>query len=80
MNYEYPLDYETYSVKDIEKIIDFLSYLEDNLKVLDPDTFKKKYNIYRNTLSSIKEEKRIDKEFTSLSGISIYKTAKKFGL
>ena len=32
MAYDYPLDYETYSIEEIEIIIDFLSYLEDNVK------------------------------------------------
>lgn len=78
--YDYPLDYLTYSIDEIAKIIDFLSYLEDNVKHLDYDTFKKKYNIYRNTINSIQEEKRINKEFLELSGISIFQKAKELCL
>ena len=34
MSYEYPIDYQTYSIEEVEVIIDFLSYLEDNIKHL----------------------------------------------
>ena len=80
MSYEYPLDYSTYSIEEIETIIDFLSYLEENHKHLDFKIFKTKYNAYRNTLNSKSEEKRIDREFQRLSGISIYRKAKELGL
>ena len=80
MSYEYPVDYQTYTIEEVEKIIDFLSYLEDNLKHLDFNTFKTKYNIYRNTLNSKQEEKRIDREFEKLTGISVYRKARELGL
>lgn len=80
MNYVYPVDYDTYSIPEVEKIIDFLSYLEDNRKHLDFQTFKQKYDVYRETLNSLSEEKRISKEFEKLSGISIYTCARELGL
>lgn len=80
MSYEYPIDYQTYTIEEVEKIIDFLSYLEDNVKHLDFNTFKTKYNVYRNTLNSKQEEKRIDKEFLKLTGISVYRKARELGL
>ena len=80
MDYEYPLDYETYSIKEIEVLVDFLSYLEDNGKHPDFCLFKTKYDLYRKTLNSVQEEKRIDREFEKLSGISIYRTARGLGL
>lgn len=80
MSYEYPIDYASYSVDEVVKIIDFLTYIEENIKHLDFSTFKNKYNVYRNTLNSKAEEKRIDKEFQKLTGISIYRKAKELGL
>ncbi|MBP5342856.1 UPF0223 family protein [bacterium] len=80
MTYDYPLDYETYSIKEIEIIIDFLAYLEDNIKHYDFKTLEKKYKLYRSTINSKKEEKRINEEFEKLSGISIYRTLREFGL
>ena len=80
MSYSYPLDYQTYSTDEIVKIIDFLDYLEENLKHLDFKTFKMKYDVYRKTINSKSEEKRIDKEFEKLTGISIYRKARELGL
>jgi len=80
MNYTYPLDYDTYNKDEIAIIIDFLIYVEENLKHIDFKTLEMKYNNYRNTISSIKEEKRINKEFLALTGIDIYKTLRKYGL
>lgn len=80
MNYEYPLDYSLYSKEEIIKIIDFFAYIEDNLKSLDKETLKIKYNVYRNIINSKAEEKKIEKEFLKVSGISIYEILKKFGL
>ena len=80
MSYEYPIDYASYDMDEVIKIIDFLTYLEENVKHLDFNTFKSKYNVYRNTLNSKAEEKRIDKEFQKLTGISIYRKAKELGL
>lgn len=80
MSYSYPLDYQTYSTDEIIKIIDFLDYLEENLKHLDFKTFKMKYDVYRKTINSKSEEKRIDKEFEKLTGISIYRKARELGL
>ena len=80
MSYSYPLDYQTYSTDEIVKIIDFLDYLEENLKHLDFKTFKTKYDVYRKTINSKSEEKRIDKEFEKLTGISIYRKARELGL
>jgi len=80
MDYNYPLDYETYSIKEIEIMVDFLSYLEDNYKHFDYNTLKAKATLYKKTINSIKEEKRINEEFLKLSGINIYKTLREFGL
>ena len=80
MSYEYPVDYETYSIEEVETIIDFLSYLEENHKHLDFKIFKAKYDKYRKTLNSKSEEKRIDKEFSKLTGISVYRKARELGL
>ncbi|MCR5741833.1 MAG: UPF0223 family protein [Gammaproteobacteria bacterium] len=80
MEYIYPVDYDTYNIKEVEIIIDFLTYLEDNYKKLDFKTFKEKYDLYRKTLNSKIEEKRIDREFFKMSGISIYKVSKELGL
>ena len=78
--YTYPLDYETYSKDEIIVLVDFLSYLEDNYKHYDYETIKKKSTLYKNTLNSKKEEKRINEEFLKLSGINIYKVLREFGL
>ena len=80
MAYDYPLDYETYFIEEIEIIIDFLSYLEDNVKHYEFKVLKEKYNSYRKAINSKMEEKRIDAEFQKLSGISIYRTLREFGL
>ena len=46
MSYEYPVDYETYSIEEVETIIDFLSYLEENHKHLDFKIFKAKVHTF----------------------------------
>ena len=79
-DYIYPLDYETYSENEIIVLVDFLAYLEDNYKHYDYETLKKKSTLYKKTLNSIKEEKRINEEFLKLSGINIYKVLREFGL
>ncbi len=79
-DYIYPLDYETYNEDEIVVLVDFLAYLEDNYKHYDYETLKKKSILYKKTLNSIKEEKRINEEFLKLSGINIYKVLREFGL
>ena len=80
MDYYYPLDYITYNADEIAKIIDFIAYIEDFKGNYDYPTFKEKYKVYRSTINSIQEEKRIDKEYQALTGVSIYKVCKSMGL
>lgn len=79
-DYDYPIDYSSYSIDETIILIDFLSYFEDNYKKLDYTLFKTKYNLYRKTLGSIQEEKRINKEFKKLSNLDIFSTARELGL
>ena len=80
MDYNYPLDYETYNTQEITVMIDFLSYLEESYKHYDYKTLKDKYFKYKKVINSKMEEKRITNEFLKLSGIDIYKTLREFGL
>ncbi len=80
MDYNYPLDYETYNTQEILVMIDFLSYLEESHKHYDYKTLKDKYLKYKKVINSKMEEKRITNEFLKLSGIDIYKTLREFGL
>ncbi len=78
--FEYPIDYDMYNLEEVEIIISFLSYIEENHKHYQFKEFESKYKLYRNTINSKAEEKRINKEFEELSGISIYQEARKLGL
>ena len=61
MDYNYPLDYETYNTQEILVMIDFLSYLEESHKHYDYKTLKDKYLKYKtkddlSNLSNIKSK------------------------
>lgn len=77
--YSYPIDYMYYEQDEIIIIAEFLSMIEEaNTKRIDKNVLLKKYNIFRNIIGSISEEKTLDKEFEKLSGYSIYKTIQKY--
>lgn len=78
--FEYPIDYEMYTLEEVEVIISFLSYIEENLNHYVFKEFREKYNEYRKVINSKAEEKRISKEFEKSTGISIYDEARKLGL
>jgi len=77
--YNYPLDYDQYTNKEIIQIIEFLSLIEDaNEKKVNKEHLLKKYNEFKKTINSISLEKQIDRDFEKNSGYSIYKTIKQY--
>ncbi len=74
---DYPIDYETYSTEEIIVIVEFLSMLEQfaaSPATVDQQVLIHKYKQYRDILNNLSEEKRIDREFTQLTNVPIYKT------
>ncbi|MFW6298348.1 MAG: UPF0223 family protein, partial [Bacillota bacterium] len=61
----YPLDFEAYSIEEIESITRFLSmveaYHDQEEKTPRNEALKKAYQTYRSILNNRSEEKRIDK-------------------
>jgi len=77
--YTYPIDYDLYKTEEIIIIVDFLSWIEEASKrKVDPIILSKKHVDYRKVINSIAMEKQIDRDFEKASGISIYKTLKKY--
>jgi len=77
--YTYPIDYDLYTTEEIIIIVDFLSWIEEASKrKVDPIILSKKHVDYRKVINSIAMEKQIDRDFEKASGISIYKTLKKY--
>ncbi|MFW5894651.1 MAG: UPF0223 family protein [Bacillota bacterium] len=74
----YPLDFEAYSMEELEAITRFLSMIEayhdHEEKTPKVQALKKAYHAYRSILNNRSEEKRIDKAFEKQTGISIYRT------
>ncbi len=76
---DYPIDYSMYSVDEIDFLIQFFHQVEQaKHKKIDKETFQKNYQTFRSIIRNIAEEKRIDKAWYKISGVSIYKLAQSF--
>ena len=79
--YSYPIDYEIYSKEEIVKIVEFLDLIvEANTKKINEAKLIAKYKEYQKVINAKSTLKRIDKDFESITGYSIYKTMKKITL
>ncbi len=77
--YTYPIDFDLYTKQEAIFLIEFLAMIEDaNERKVDKDLLLKKHKKFRKIINSVSTEKQLDKEFTKISGYSIYKTIKKY--
>ncbi|MBK0348537.1 UPF0223 family protein [Aerococcaceae bacterium zg-ZJ1578] len=75
-NYAYPIDSD-WTMEETIKVVDFFAAVEKVYETgLDAGVFEKKYKEFKSVVTSISEEKRLDKSFESLSGYSIYQAVK----
>lgn len=73
-NYSYPIDPE-WSREEMLTVIDFLNLVEQaNEGGVDTQVFLAGYQRFKQVIRSIGEEKRIGREFESVSGYSLYRT------
>lgn len=73
-NYSYPIDPE-WSREEMLTVIDFLNLVEQaNESGVDTQVFLAGYQRFKQVIRSIGEEKRIGREFESVSGYSLYRT------
>lgn len=76
-NYAYPLN-EDWSSQEIATVVAFLAKVEaayeTQARVKD---FKAAYRDFKQIVTSIAEEKQLDKQFGKVSGYSIYQCVKK---
>ena len=73
----YPIDFEAYSIDEIETLVDFLASIEayhEHARSVSKDVLVKKHQTFRSILNNKAEEKRIDRDFKKQTGISIYRT------
>ncbi len=73
----YPLDFEQYSIDEIESLVDFLAMIEayhETSSRVSTQTLIEKHQIFQSILNNKSEEKRIDRQFKKQTGISIYRT------
>ncbi len=78
--FSYPLDFEQYTPAELADLIGFLDDVEAYTKGrghIDEKRLIEQYATFKNILNNNAEEKRIDREFKRLTGISIYKTMRK---
>ena len=79
--YSYPIDYEIYSKEEIIIIVEFLDLIvEANEKKVNDSKLIAKYKEYQKIINAKSTLKKIDKDFESITGYSIYKTMKKITL
>lgn len=75
-NYAYPLMPE-WSKDEIIKMVEFYAAVEQaNTTGIDRENFLKKVAEYRKIEPSIAAQKQLDREFKTVSGLSIYQTIK----
>lgn len=77
--YTYPIDYNLFSQEEIVKLIEFLALIEDaNDRKIDSTLLSVKHREFQKIVNSISLEKKIDRDFENVSGLSIYKTISKY--
>ncbi|MEO1770725.1 UPF0223 family protein [Candidatus Enterococcus ferrettii] len=73
-NYSYPIDPE-WSREEMIAVIDFLNLVEQaNEGGVDTQAFLVGYQKFKQVIRSIGEEKKIGREFESVSSYSVYRT------
>ncbi len=76
-NYGYPID-EDWTHEEIATVINFLNLVEEaNENGVDKEVFFNGYKKFKTVVKSIGEEKRIGREFETVSDYSIYRTVQK---
>lgn len=76
-NYGYPID-EDWSHAEIVLVINFLNLVEEANEVgVETEAFLKGYKEFKTVVKSIGEEKRLGREFETVSSYSIYRTVQK---
>lgn len=71
-NYSYPLD-KDWSTQEIITVMAFYNAVEKVYeKGIDVDAFHAAYQQFKGVVPAMSEEKRLGKEFESISGYSIY--------
>lgn len=72
-NYEYPLNSD-WTTDEMVTVVNFLALVEQVYEAsVDVSLFKQAYQSFKKIVTSISEEKRIDKQFQQVSGYSIYR-------
>lgn len=75
--YDYPIDY-SWSTEEIIKVIALFNAVEKAYEEgISKVEFMKCYNEFTNIVDSKSEQKKIDKQFESVSGYSIYRVFQK---
>lgn len=73
-NYAYPIDLD-WSTDETVKVVEFLAAVEQvHESSMDTKEFLIKYQKFKEVVSSISGEKKIDSEFQKETGYSIYKS------
>lgn len=71
--YEYPLN-DSWSTQEIVTVVNLLSAVETAYeKGIELAKFQQYYQAFKQVVTSIGEEKRIDKSFAQASGYSLYR-------
>ena len=72
-NYEYPLNPD-WSTAEIVAVVDLLAAVEQAYEGgIECELFRTRYQAFKQIVTSIGEEKRIDRSFTQASGYSLYR-------
>ncbi len=80
-DFSYPIDYAEYDTEEITRLIAFLDYIDAIGKGRiepDPRELRNRHREFRSIVNNKTEEKRIDRSFEKLTGVSIYKTVRKY--
>ncbi len=78
-DFSYPLDFEVYDLDEITELIGFLDNVEAYDKApssVKEATLKAQYDRFCAIINNKAEEKRIDREFNALTGVSLYRVMK----
>lgn len=75
---DYPIDAD-WSIDETIKVVEFLALVEEVYeKKVTVERYEQYYRRFKEVVTSISEEKRLDKEFQKLSNCSIYQTVQQF--
>lgn len=72
-NFAYPIN-DAWTMEETILVVEYLAAVEKAYeKGIDAKDFEKHYKAFKSVVTSIAEEKRIDKAFQQASGYSLYK-------